>query len=89
MSANWGPVEAADRGRPDETFPKHWGIPPGTPGSEERAAWVLANVQRAVLSRSSRAPWQLDVTRPTTPADCRQQLALKKPTPWSPWLGRS
>ena len=37
---------ANDRGRRGADFPKEWGTPPGTMFSQERAAWVAANVRR-------------------------------------------
>jgi hypothetical protein len=37
-------VTNASGGRGVGDFPARWGTPPGTPHSEERAAWITANV---------------------------------------------
>jgi hypothetical protein len=40
-----GRIEQAAGSRGDGTFPAEWGIPRGTPYSEERAAWVRRHVR--------------------------------------------
>ena len=39
------PVETAAGTRGLSTFPDAWGTPPGTPHSEERAAWVRGHTR--------------------------------------------
>lgn len=44
-------IEHADGDRNGTPFPSSWGPPRGTPGTEERATWVMNKVRRLVLDR--------------------------------------
>jgi len=41
-------IQYATRAPRSTDFPPEWGMPPGRPYSEERAAWVLTHVRRHV-----------------------------------------